>query len=213
MSSFSATGSDAVERTDASPRFGSSADRMVLLTIIQRMTSDWPTELLIAETVELLQSRLGLSEVTISLSNSPAWPLSEPLNDAFWCFALARQQSGESWVEVPVLLNNVAVGFVRGRIANRSDPSLFHDVESYLVLVAALLACHLRTSEVSRWPTLVGQTVKLLDKTWSIQRAMILQALKQTKGNMAAAARHLGITPRIIRYKVRKLGINPHQVG
>ncbi len=35
-----------------------------------------------------------------------------------------------------------------------------------------------------------------------------MDALKSTRGNVAAAARHLGITPRMVRYKLRKLKID-----
>jgi transcriptional regulator with GAF, ATPase, and Fis domain len=37
---------------------------------------------------------------------------------------------------------------------------------------------------------------------------MITDALKRSDGSAAAAARELGITSRIIRYKIRKLGID-----
>jgi Nif-specific regulatory protein len=41
-----------------------------------------------------------------------------------------------------------------------------------------------------------------------VEREMITEALRNADGNMAAAARELGITPRIVRYKIRKLGID-----
>jgi Nif-specific regulatory protein len=41
-----------------------------------------------------------------------------------------------------------------------------------------------------------------------LERDLIVDALKCTSGNMAAAARQLGITPRMIRYKVKNLGID-----
>ncbi len=41
----------------------------------------------------------------------------------------------------------------------------------------------------------------------TLERDMISDALKRTSGNAAAAARQLGITPRIIRYKMSMLGI------
>jgi Nif-specific regulatory protein len=44
----------------------------------------------------------------------------------------------------------------------------------------------------------------------ALERDMICDALKRTAGNMAAAARELGITPRVIRYKVKNLGIEYH---
>lgn len=41
-----------------------------------------------------------------------------------------------------------------------------------------------------------------------LERDLIVDALKTTAGNIAAAARQLGITPRMARYKIKKLGID-----
>jgi len=41
-----------------------------------------------------------------------------------------------------------------------------------------------------------------------LEQDLIVDALKCTGGNMSAAARQLGITPRMIRYKIRNLGID-----
>jgi Nif-specific regulatory protein len=41
------------------------------------------------------------------------------------------------------------------------------------------------------------------------ERDLIRDCLKSTNGNMSAAARELGTTPRIIAYKVKKYGIIP----
>ncbi len=41
-----------------------------------------------------------------------------------------------------------------------------------------------------------------------VEKDMLMDALKTTHGNVAAAARHLGITPRMVRYKLRKLSID-----
>lgn len=45
-------------------------------------------------------------------------------------------------------------------------------------------------------------------RTRMLERDMITDALKRTQGNMSAAARELGITPRMIRYKIKKLDID-----
>ena len=45
----------------------------------------------------------------------------------------------------------------------------------------------------------------------ALERGMILDALKATGGNVNSAARQLGITPRMVRYKIKKLGLDPHQ--
>ncbi len=43
----------------------------------------------------------------------------------------------------------------------------------------------------------------------SFEKELIVEALKLKKGNATAAAKHLGITQRIILYKIKKLGIVP----
>jgi Nif-specific regulatory protein len=48
----------------------------------------------------------------------------------------------------------------------------------------------------------------LQDRTDLFERDVIVDALKCCNGNLAAAARDLGTTPRIIRYKVNNLGID-----
>ena len=43
----------------------------------------------------------------------------------------------------------------------------------------------------------------------SYERELIVEALKQNHGNMSAAARDLDLSPRVIHYKIRRLGITP----
>ncbi len=43
----------------------------------------------------------------------------------------------------------------------------------------------------------------------SQERALILDALKETRGNQSQSAKLLGTTKRILQYKVKKLGIDP----
>jgi Nif-specific regulatory protein len=45
----------------------------------------------------------------------------------------------------------------------------------------------------------------------SYEREILVEALKNTKGNMARAARLLGTTPRIFTYRVKRLGVDPKQ--
>lgn len=59
-----------------------------------------------------------------------------------------------------------------------------------------------------RSPVAAHEGISLPERIQALERAMILDALKQTQGNMAKAARRLGITARMVRYKVRKLGID-----
>ncbi len=43
----------------------------------------------------------------------------------------------------------------------------------------------------------------------SYERELIVEALKRNAGNMSAAARDLSLSPRVIHYKIGRLGINP----
>jgi len=49
----------------------------------------------------------------------------------------------------------------------------------------------------------------LAERTALFERDIIVDALKRCGGNVASAARDLGATPRILRYKVRNLSIDP----
>ncbi len=52
---------------------------------------------------------------------------------------------------------------------------------------------------------------KLRNVIESQERALIIDALKETKGNQSKAAKLLGITKRITQYKIQKFGIDPWQ--
>ena len=43
----------------------------------------------------------------------------------------------------------------------------------------------------------------------SYERELIVEALKRNLGNMSAAARDLDLSPRVIHYKIGRLGITP----
>jgi Nif-specific regulatory protein len=63
----------------------------------------------------------------------------------------------------------------------------------------------LQTPERTTQPS----TSSLADLLANVERDLIADALKSTRGNMAQAARHLQSTERVIRYKVMKYGLNP----
>jgi Nif-specific regulatory protein len=52
----------------------------------------------------------------------------------------------------------------------------------------------------------------LSSRVEALERDMIADALKRTNGNLTAAAKDLGITLRMIRYKIGNLGIKPQQI-
>ncbi len=54
-------------------------------------------------------------------------------------------------------------------------------------------------------------TGSLSEKTALFERDIIVDALKRCNGNLAGTARDLGTTARIIRYKVKELGIDYHR--
>ncbi|MHC5061119.1 MAG: sigma 54-interacting transcriptional regulator [Planctomycetota bacterium] len=62
----------------------------------------------------------------------------------------------------------------------------------------------LQTSDASD----TAGTGSLEERTSLFERDIIVDALKRSSGNLASAARDLGTTARIIRYKVRSLGID-----
>lgn len=43
-----------------------------------------------------------------------------------------------------------------------------------------------------------------------MEQTVLLEALKQKNGNVCAVAREIGITPRMVRYKLKSLNIDPH---
>ena len=53
----------------------------------------------------------------------------------------------------------------------------------------------------------------LKDKVEEMEREEILNALRECSWVMARAARKLGITERMIGYKIRKYGIRKKEVG
>lgn len=44
-----------------------------------------------------------------------------------------------------------------------------------------------------------------------VEKEIIVEALKRSRGNMAKAARELGITERVMGLRVAKFGVNPRQ--
>jgi len=56
-----------------------------------------------------------------------------------------------------------------------------------------------------------GGTGSMQDRVDLFERDIIVDALKRTYGNMAASARDLAVTPRILRYKVKALAIDPRR--
>jgi len=68
----------------------------------------------------------------------------------------------------------------------------------------------LQTGQATNTATIVPEkNADLETLVSSFERELIVDALKMKRSNVAAAARQLGITQRIIHYKIQKLNINP----
>ena len=69
----------------------------------------------------------------------------------------------------------------------------------------------LQTAKETRTSLIEDGKTDFLQMVAAFEEELIVEAIKDTNGNVAAAARKLGITPRIIHYKIRILNINAEQ--
>jgi Nif-specific regulatory protein len=67
----------------------------------------------------------------------------------------------------------------------------------------------LQTAQETNTNTLPKDGANFETMVKSYERELIIDSLKLNRGNVAAAARTLGSTQRIIHYKIERLGINP----
>ena len=67
----------------------------------------------------------------------------------------------------------------------------------------------LQTGETSGSELLPDGSASFNTLVNSFERELIVEALKRNSGNMSAAARSLDISPRVIHYKINRLGITP----
>ncbi len=68
----------------------------------------------------------------------------------------------------------------------------------------------LQTSEATHTAILPDGGASLQTMTDSFERELIVDALKKHRGNAAGAARFLQTTPRILNYRIKQLGVEPH---
>jgi len=85
----------------------------------------------------------------------------------------------------------------------------------YAVLLCSgnlLLPDHLPVSVRSEAPAApaCGADMTLKMRIRKMESAVLTDALKRLKGNVCAVAGEIGITPRMIRYKLKLMGIDPH---
>ncbi len=67
----------------------------------------------------------------------------------------------------------------------------------------------LQTDDQTNTPLIPRENASLKELMDSYEREVIIDALKRHRGNVAAAARVLQTTPRIIHYAIKRLGIQP----
>jgi Nif-specific regulatory protein len=69
----------------------------------------------------------------------------------------------------------------------------------------------LQTAEHSHTALIPRDGADLQSMVAAYEQEIIIDTLKRTRGNAAAAARELKTTQRIINYRIRQLGIDPRQ--
>jgi DNA-binding NtrC family response regulator len=70
-------------------------------------------------------------------------------------------------------------------------------------------AAHIACFRTGRIEQADGGTLLLTDRVALFERDIIVDALKRTGGNMTAAAREMKTTPRVLRYRLRQLDVDP----
>ena len=86
----------------------------------------------------------------------------------------------------------------------------------YAILLCSgtlLLPEHLPQSVRSILPAFpeVSDDTRLKSRIRQMESVVLLEALKKRNGNVCAVAREIGITPRMVRYKLKNLNIDPRQ--
>lgn len=84
-------------------------------------------------------------------------------------------------------------------------------VSSDEVINAYDLPPSLQTAKETKTGLLDEGKTDFLTMVAAFEEELIVEAIKETNGNVASAARKLGITPRIIHYKIKSLKIDPDQ--
>ncbi|MFC1591700.1 sigma 54-interacting transcriptional regulator [Thermodesulfobacteriota bacterium] len=78
------------------------------------------------------------------------------------------------------------------------------------VIHGYLLPPSLQTSEQTNTSIIPEEGADLTTMVNSYERELIVDSLKRFRGNVAAATRHLHTTQRVLHYKIKNLGIEPH---
>lgn len=106
---------------------------------------------------------------------------------------------------------------VRHRLLTYSWPGNVRELEN--TIERAVLVCEGATIEVQHLPPALqaltdepeGADQSLAGQVARLERKLITDALRSSGGNITAAAHLLQTTPRILAYKIRKLGMDPRR--
>jgi Nif-specific regulatory protein len=126
-----------------------------------------------------------------------------------------RPEIRQLMTKMPPQLADSTVRFLCGHAWPGNVRELENCIE-YAVLLCSgplLLPEHLpqtlRTAEAAT-PRAADDTT-LKNRVRQMESDVLLDALKRKNGNVCAVAREIGITPRMVRYKLKTLRIDPHQ--
>jgi Nif-specific regulatory protein len=136
-------------------------------------------------------------------------------------------------VDIPVLANHFAqkyanlmtkpqpqiAGETMRELTRYTWPGNVRELENcieYAVLLCSgslLLPEHLPQSVRTDMPpgAPAGDDTTLKNRIRQMESAVLLEALKNKNGNVCAVAREIGITPRMVRYKLKNFSIDPRQ--
>jgi transcriptional regulator with GAF, ATPase, and Fis domain len=120
-----------------------------------------------------------------------------------------------SFLCVPIRSDNEVVGTLSVDLPAQS-PELLRERLRVLEIIASMIAYDARLRREHRRLPEKADSVRaniLAMRVAVLERDLIVDALKATEGNLNAAARQLGTTARIVRYKVKKLGIDIQQLN
>jgi DNA-binding NtrC family response regulator len=123
------------------------------------------------------------------------------------------------WLSVPIRHGEEAVGILAADFA-APTPQAAADHARLLTIAAGLIAADLQSRRLGRidrpdssadapapeTPRHPPGTLKARVKM--LERELVIDALRAHRGSVALAARELGITPRMVRYKIDELAID-----
>jgi len=197
----------------------SQLELAILYRLSQATVHQHDVSSLLNEVLDIMETEMGMSRATLTLRR--------PDTDLFTIEA----SRGLSSAERKRGQYQMGEG-VTGRVAKTAKPALVPDISqdaafldrtrtrkhrhrAFLCVpiihrrqvIGYGLPPSLQTSDQTNTSILPPQGASLRNMVNSYEREIIIDALKKHRGNTAAAARELETTPRIIHYRIQRLGI------